>query len=152
MVQNVASRCFFVDLVFGLDWQGSGPIADGKFAVHHVPCQVKFEFENEANLVSWATINYRVTVSPPSVKTLMNNRRRRAKECQRKVEKDLESTKRRADEGEKQRGLLEAQLAEMELALEEKRRALAAVADEHRSLMTRVELRIAQGNLLATRV
>lgn len=117
-----------------------------------VPCLLKFEFDNEYSWMREKTISYRITVTPPTVETLMAGRRRRAKACQKAVQEDLESAKVRLDTAVTQKSSLETEIANLEKAIEEKRRALTVVTEEQSWLTTRVELRTMQRDLLQQRI
>mmetsp|Transcript_16739 Transcript_16739/g.27776 ORF Transcript_16739/g.27776 Transcript_16739/m.27776 type:complete len:117 (+) Transcript_16739:365-715(+) len=97
-------------------------------------------------------ISYRVTVTPPSAEVLFAGRRRRAKACQKAIEDDLTSAKQRLEAASNQKGSLQDQIAKLDKQLAEKKKSLEVVAKEESWLKTRVDLRMQQEGLLATRL
>jgi predicted nucleic acid-binding Zn-ribbon protein len=97
-------------------------------------------------------ISYRVTVTPPSAEVLLAGRRRRAKACQKAIEDDLISAKQRLGAASTQKSSLQDQIAKLEKQVAEKKKSLEVVAKEESWLKTRVDLRMQQKGLLATRL
>mmetsp|Transcript_16738 Transcript_16738/g.27775 ORF Transcript_16738/g.27775 Transcript_16738/m.27775 type:complete len:272 (+) Transcript_16738:241-1056(+) len=124
----------------------------GKFLVGSVPCLLKFTFDNEYSWMREKLISYRVTVTPPSAEVLFAGRRRRAKACQKAIEDDLTSAKQRLEAASNQKGSLQDQIAKLDKQLAEKKKSLEVVAKEESWLKTRVDLRMQQEGLLATRL
>lgn len=124
----------------------------GKFLVGSVPCLLKFTFDNEYSWMREKLISYRVTVTPPSAEVLLAGRRRRAKACQKAIEDDLTSAKQRLEAASTQKGSLQDQIAKLDKQLAEKKKSLEVVAKEESWLKTRVDLRVRQEGLLATRL
>lgn len=117
-----------------------------------VPCLLKFEFDNEYSWFREKVISYRITVTPPSIDTLMAGRRRRAKACQKLIAEDLDSAEKRLQTATTQKASLESEIEKLEKQLEEKAKTLEVVAKEETWLADRVKLRTLQSNLLQKRV
>ena len=58
-------------------------------------------------------VSYRISVTPPSMETLMNGRRRRAKAASKTVEEDLASARERLDTASIQKVTLETEISKL---------------------------------------
>jgi len=126
--------------------------AKGKFLVTKVPCLINFEFNNEYSWMREKQIQYRITVSPPSVSALQAGRRRRAVACQEVVETELKVVKARWDKVSAQKTALEEEVVKIEQELKAKKMSLDVASKEETWLKTRVELRTTQDKLLTQRL
>ena len=124
----------------------------GKFLVGTVPCLLKFEFDNSYSMFREKILSYRISVTPPSLETLMGGRRRRAKAVSKTVVDDLMSAKARLSSATSQKESLETGITKLEALLEEKKKALETVMKEEDWLQKRVELRAAQQTILEKRL
>ena len=118
----------------------------------NVPCLLKFEFDNSYSMFREKLVSYRISVTPPSMETLMNGRRRRAKAASKTVEEDLASARERLDTASIQKVTLETEISKLEALLEEKKKALGSAIKEEDWLQKRVQLRTAQQKILKTRI
>jgi hypothetical protein len=91
-------------------------------------------------------------VTPPSAEVLLAGRRRRAKACQNAIEADLVSAQQRLDAASAQKTSLENDIAKLEKQLAESKKSLDVVAKEESWLTSRVDLRLRQQEMLASRL
>ena len=124
----------------------------GKFLIGSVPCLLKFTYDNDYSWFREKQISYRVTVTPPSAEVLLAGRRRRAKACQNAIEADLVSAQQRLDAASAQKTSLENDIAKLEKQLAESKKSLDVVAKEESWLTSRVDLRLRQQEMLASRL
>uniref|UniRef100_A0A7S1Y2N4 GOLD domain-containing protein n=1 Tax=Grammatophora oceanica TaxID=210454 RepID=A0A7S1Y2N4_9STRA len=124
----------------------------GKFLVGSVPCLLKFEFDNSYSMFREKLLSYRVVVTPPSVKTLVEGRRRRAKACQRALSTDLSDVAVKHSSAVARKKDLEDKIAKLNQELHEAKQQLEMVATEESDLKTRVDLRKGQTALLEERL
>jgi hypothetical protein len=124
----------------------------GKFLVGTVPCLLKFEFDNSFSMFREKLLSYKISVTPPSLETLMGGRRRRAKAASKVVVDDLGSAKERLASASFQKVALDTEIAKLEALLEEKKKALETAVKEEDWLLKRVQLRTDQQDLLEKRL
>ena len=124
----------------------------GKFLVGSVPCLIQFSFENDYSWYREKVISYRITVTPPTLDTLMAGRRRRAKACLKAVQEDAVSAKKRYASATEQRLAVQNELDALYRQMEQKKKALEVVTKEEEWLKDRVALRNAQTKALTQRL
>jgi septation ring formation regulator EzrA len=97
-------------------------------------------------------ISYKVTVTPPSLQTLMAGRRRRAKACLRAIDDDCKAKQSRYRAAQDQRMLLETELEQLKLEIQQKEKQLKGVMEEETWCKGRLALRQEQIQQLKRRL
>lgn len=123
-----------------------------KFLVGTVPCLIQFTFDNSYSWLREKSIDYKVTVTPPSKESLREGRRRRAKACLKAVDEDLAAASQRLSAAEQQQATLQQDVAGLEQQLAEKKKALQIAQKEAAWLVERRALREEQRRLLKERL
>jgi septal ring factor EnvC (AmiA/AmiB activator) len=123
-----------------------------KFLVGTVPCLINFAFDNEFSWMREKVVTYKITVTPPTLESMVDGRRRRAKACTKAVDDDLKSAEQRLEAATQQKVTLASDIEKLQKELEDKKRSLQVAAKEESWLKDRVLLRQEQRKLLAYRL
>jgi len=124
----------------------------GKFLVGGVPCMLMFRFDNEYSWFTEKLVTYKITVTPPQLKNVVNGRRQRAKISLDAVKDDLEAAEDRMTRAMESKISLVKEIKLMEKELHERKTSLIVVGKEEGVLIDRVKLRKEQESLLKSRL
>ncbi len=124
----------------------------GRFLVGSVPCALLFTFDNEYSWFREKKISYTVKITPPSIESISEGRKARAKSALSAVSNDKMSAESRLERVHTEHVALVNVIKSLEKELEEKKKSMGVVMKEETWLKERVELRNVQESLLTKRL
>ena len=113
----------------------------GRFLVISVPCALVFTFDNEYSWFREKNISYRITITPPALKYLVNARKVRAHIALQYVLEDKQAAEKRLEKVASKRTSLLEEIEFLENELVEKKKSLTVVTNEEEWLIQRLALR-----------
>lgn len=125
---------------------------NGRFLVGSVPCALIFTFNNDYSWMREKKVNYKIKVTPPSIKNIISGRRTRAKQALSVVLEDKDSAESRLERVSSKHSTLVEDIDRLEKQLEELKKSRGVVEKEEEWLKTRVQLRDIQQSLLSRRL
>lgn len=124
----------------------------GRFLVGSVPCALIFTFDNEYSWFREKKVTYKVKITPPTVESISEGRKARAKSALSAVANDKMSAESRLERVHTEHVALVQVIESLEKELEEKKKSLGVIEKEEGWLKERVDLRTVQEDLLNKRL
>lgn len=124
----------------------------GRFLVGSVPCALIFSFDNDYSWFREKKVSYKIKVTPPSIKNIIEGRRTRANAALDVVLDDKKSAESRLEDVSTQHTTLVEEIALLQKQLDDKKKSRGTVEKEENWLKERVQLRDVQQSLLSRRL